>query len=741
MAQEISQKINLFKGLRNDEDSKQIGNDYFADMKNFNYPNAGVLGIESSLYPQRLCTAPTGTNIKGIYEFRYLNANNILKTEYIIATNTDVRRWHILLPDNTYVDTIYGTSSDIIVSSMSDSFYSFVTYNDKLFFTNGKDILKVYYPLAVGQGYEGICSDMGAPLALQIATAAGNPNGTYYYAQTFVTSGGEEVLGGVSNSVTVISHQISLSLPLGYDGTLTRKIYRTKASGSTYYLLASISDNTTTTYTDNIADGALPATTIPTTNNALPKPYQLTLCNQKLFAAVVDAYPTQVFATGVNNEVIDAANYIDVANFGNDNTAVAGIGNDFNKVIVGTGKNILLIDASDYTANTVTVTRAGVGIKNGYTVKYIPAFNDFPGGLMFVSTLNDIRVMSGLQSLPVATSLDNVSTDNWSQAVRGSLENVIKTASNLYAEYFNYQYILLVDGKKYIYDIRTNGWSYQNITSLTYTSSPQVLGVVNIGLNYNARFPVLLSGSSIAAFVEREYTDYKSFAYNASITTATEIGGYIQSGHINVDTKFAFVSKIKLWFLPILKNLSGYLGDSVVTLDATAGALGIGNYKYIVTSIDSSGNEVLCSYSNIIANAGYKLYLSFPSPYVDTVNRKIYRTKANGTTYYYVTTSGNTANYYVDNIADASLSVVLGNTLSNFSILPSTSLNIVIILDDNTQYTIDEDFDIDDLTSMDYKVVNINRPCRWFTYKLTKKSGFVSFQGLEICGQPLKNKE
>ena len=38
---------------------------------------------------------------------------------------------------------------------------------------------------------------------------------------------------------------------------IARKIYRTKAGGSTYWLLATIADNTTTTYTDTAADASL----------------------------------------------------------------------------------------------------------------------------------------------------------------------------------------------------------------------------------------------------------------------------------------------------------------------------------------------------------------------------------------------------------------------------------------------------------------------------------------------------
>jgi hypothetical protein len=52
--------------------------------------------------------------------------------------------------------------------------------------------------------------------------------------------------------------QVSLtSISTGATGTTKRRIYRTKAGGSVYYLLDEILDNSTTTYTDNKADSEL----------------------------------------------------------------------------------------------------------------------------------------------------------------------------------------------------------------------------------------------------------------------------------------------------------------------------------------------------------------------------------------------------------------------------------------------------------------------------------------------------
>jgi len=101
-----------------------------------------------------------------------------------------------------------------------------------------------------------------ACIATLIATDTGNvDNGTHKYKVSYVNATGETELGTVSNEVTVdATHkQVALSgIPVSSSGSITsRKIYRTKAGGTTYFLLTTINNNTGTTYTDNTADADL----------------------------------------------------------------------------------------------------------------------------------------------------------------------------------------------------------------------------------------------------------------------------------------------------------------------------------------------------------------------------------------------------------------------------------------------------------------------------------------------------
>lgn len=111
-------------------------------------------------------------------------------------------------------------------------------------------------------------------VALAVPDAPGNvDNGAHRYKVTFVTADGETEGGEASAAVTVadktVNGQVSLTaIPLGGSLVTSRKLYRTVAAGSTYKFLATLSNNTATTYTDNIADSALGADA-PSTNTTI----------------------------------------------------------------------------------------------------------------------------------------------------------------------------------------------------------------------------------------------------------------------------------------------------------------------------------------------------------------------------------------------------------------------------------------------------------------------------------------
>lgn len=124
-----------------------------------------------------------------------------------------------------------------------------------------------------GQILDGYVAAPAAPTTALVATGTGAlSNGAYLYKVTFVTYTGETEPSPATTSRTSDSshRQINLSvIPTGPTGRVTqRKIYRTQAAGSTYTLLATLNDNTTTTYSDIVADATISGTAAVTSANA-----------------------------------------------------------------------------------------------------------------------------------------------------------------------------------------------------------------------------------------------------------------------------------------------------------------------------------------------------------------------------------------------------------------------------------------------------------------------------------------
>lgn len=100
-----------------------------------------------------------------------------------------------------------------------------------------------------------------APVATLAANAAGLADGTYEYAVTFLTIGGETEVGASSGAIITSAgnRQINLTaIPLGGPGTASRNIYR-RVGGGAWSLVHLLADNVTVVWNDTgAAAGAAP---------------------------------------------------------------------------------------------------------------------------------------------------------------------------------------------------------------------------------------------------------------------------------------------------------------------------------------------------------------------------------------------------------------------------------------------------------------------------------------------------
>lgn len=111
----------------------------------------------------------------------------------------------------------------------------------------------------------------GATVTLTLASGTTLGIGVYHYRITFVNAQGETTASTyVAITTTTSNQKVNLTtIPIGAGGVTARKIYRTAVGGTTgsEKLVTTIADNTTTTYSDTVADGSL-GVAIPSTNTA-----------------------------------------------------------------------------------------------------------------------------------------------------------------------------------------------------------------------------------------------------------------------------------------------------------------------------------------------------------------------------------------------------------------------------------------------------------------------------------------
>lgn len=155
-----------------------------------------------------------------------------------------------------------------------------------------------------------------APSAPSVALGSGSgnvDNGVHRYTITFVTAEGETQAGGVSASITIADKtttgKVSLTgIQVGGSNVLSRKIYRTSAGGSTYMFLATIADNTTTIFTDNVADSSLGAQA-PAINTTVDRLLTILIASarftaENLLKRYLITQTVDVYLDGFSNDII-----------------------------------------------------------------------------------------------------------------------------------------------------------------------------------------------------------------------------------------------------------------------------------------------------------------------------------------------------------------------------------------------------------------------------------------------------
>ncbi len=237
----------------------------------------------------------------------------------------------------------------------------------------------------------------------QVLSAAG----TYMYKVTFVnTQLVESDLGPAVTFNTASSHNALLtSIPVAPQswGVSSRYIYRTVNGGSAYKRLATLSDNTTTTYEDGIADADLGAAA-PTDNGVPPKYSTCAYLQNRLWVNDPDNPNLVWYSDSGEPYTFGSTNFVKIGDDAGD--TVVGLWVYENSVVVGCKNSIhiiYLVDPDDET------TWKPVRITSDYGTRSPFCFLQFDNSLVFAAMQNDkfvgFAAISGSAVEPQSTLL------------------------------------------------------------------------------------------------------------------------------------------------------------------------------------------------------------------------------------------------------------------------------------------------------------------------------------------------
>ena len=242
--------------------------------------------------------------VRGLH--RYYKADGTSTTIVAIGTNL--------------VADFSGTATTIKSGLTDGKRWSFLTFKDIAIGTNGYDQPQKYdghtattantdATRTAGE----LCAELGAPFAELNTGTNLDASSWYQYKVAFYDGSTYDYSAARSNPILTGAdvHDISLTdIPIGPTGTTHRYIYRTLGNASkaaviadtTFYLVGTLSDNTTTTFNDTVADGTADDDSAPTwatvsagTNVTPPKGTIAEINNERIFISGNTTYPSDIY--------------------------------------------------------------------------------------------------------------------------------------------------------------------------------------------------------------------------------------------------------------------------------------------------------------------------------------------------------------------------------------------------------------------------------------------------------------
>jgi hypothetical protein len=575
-----------------------------------------------------------------------------------------------------------------------------------------------------------VATPNGAPVAT-LQTVAGNVTaGSHSYQVSFVDGNNfESATGPGSNVVTAdATHgRVDLSLiPIGPAGIVKRRLYRTVAgNGAPPLLLAEITDNTTTTFTDNIADASLgalgatkprePATALTATIqnvagnvNVGTHSYRVTYVDGGNLESAVGPSSNIITATAAQRQVNLTAIptgpagtakrriYRTVAGNGGNPLFLTEIANNTTVIFTDNIADASLGVAapttplSPATALTATLVNAAGNVTVGshsYKVTYVDGSNvesaAGPGSNVVTATAAQRQI--SLTAIPTGPA--GIVKRRIYRTVAGNAGNPLFLAE-------------IIDNTTAIFTDNTSDGSLGPVGPLTLAPPGAALtatlvtaaGNVNLGTHsYKATF---VDGSNvesapgpgsnvIAATAAQRQVNLTAIPIGPAGTAKRRLyrtvsgngGSPLFLTEIANNTTTVFTDNFADASLGVAPPPAAPSGSAIASLSSVAGIVTAGAHSYYVTFVDALNLESATGpASNVVTPSGGQQVILFAIPVgpagTTVVKRRLYRTVAGdtGNPLFLAEIADNTTTEYVDNIVDASLGAAV-STANQLTVL------------------------------------------------------------------------
>ena len=287
---------------------------------------------------------------------------------------------------------LWGTTwaqGDINASNFGFQVQSFYGWSDTITVFDGQ--------LTIYQGSAGLVAGTGA---------AGLLTGTYTWKITFVAANGEESDGSNdSGSVVLASQQGTLTnISTGDARTTARNVYRKGGTLTAHYLVGTINDNVSTTFSDNITDasalttGAILAGDVPGDypNTRLgAQQVRFPVLHYDRIFWIVPGTNRLVWSKPLNGFAYPAINFLNVG----DSKPISRIVSIFGELIIIKTDSIWRLTGTDESSFDLSQTPSAVGTDQPFTVVANP------DKIIFANRWG-LWVFNGYTSQPLTPKLD-----------------------------------------------------------------------------------------------------------------------------------------------------------------------------------------------------------------------------------------------------------------------------------------------------------------------------------------------